>query len=83
MQQGIAACANRKGYNVSVVVPDYAPVVKHAALERLGAKVHRLPFDDWWQVLFNQKCPGLEDQCFIRPSGNPEILAGKNFIAIL
>eukprot|EP00117_Sycon_ciliatum_P007517 scpid85544/ scgid0633/ Putative threonine dehydratase; Threonine deaminase len=80
--QGLAACAKRKGYPISVVVPDYAPIIKHSALERLGASVRRVPFEQWWEVFVHQKFPGLEDQHFIRPSGKREILAGNATLAL-
>ena len=49
MAQGVAWNARRLGVPCSVVVPDHAPRAKLDAVERLGATVIRVPFDEWWR----------------------------------
>ena len=45
MGQGVAWCARELGLPCSVVVPDHAPATKLAALDRLGASVIKVPWD--------------------------------------
>src|SRR5262245_46820077 len=51
MAQGVAWQARRMGVPCTVVAPDRAPDVKLAAIERLDARVIRLPFEEWFQIL--------------------------------
>src|SRR5579884_4248654 len=51
MAQGVAWSARRLGIPCTVVVPDHAPQTKLAAIERLGGKVVKVPFDEWWRVV--------------------------------
>src|SRR5689334_20969779 len=51
MAQGVAWNARRLGIPCTVVVPDHAPETKLAAITRLGGKIIKVPFEDWWQVL--------------------------------
>src|SRR5688500_6529160 len=50
MAQGVAWVARRLGVPATVVAPDTAPATKIAAIERLGARLIRVPFDVWWQT---------------------------------
>src|SRR6185369_7486938 len=59
MAQGVAWSARQLGASVTVVVPDHAPATKLAAIERLGGRVLKVPFDRWWQVLQDHEYPGL------------------------
>src|SRR5438093_1499684 len=43
MAQGVAWQARRMGIPCTVVAPDHAPATKLAAIERLGARVLKLP----------------------------------------
>ena len=60
MAQGVAWCARRAGVPCTVVVPDHAPQAKLAAIERLGGRVVKVPFERWWQVLVDHAYPGME-----------------------
>ena len=51
MAQGVAWVARTLGVPCTVVVPDHAPQTKLAAIERLGARVVKVPFARWWQTL--------------------------------
>ena len=48
MAQGVGWVARRFGVPWGVVVPDHAPATKLAAIDRLGGRVVKLPFDEWW-----------------------------------
>jgi len=81
MAQGVAWCARELGVPCHVVVPDHAPATKLAAIERLGAKVIREPFERWWRVLEEHRYAGL-DGLFIHPVSDPAVLAGNGTIAL-
>lgn len=81
MGQGVAWCARRMGLDCRVVVPDHAPKTKLEALERLGAEVIQVPFDDWWQVLMTRELPGCPGW-FIHPVSDPAVMEGNGSIAL-
>jgi threonine dehydratase len=74
--QGLAFAARWRGISAVAVVPDAAAATKTAALERLGAKVIRVPFDAWWQALTSRSFPG-ERGLFVHPVAEPGVLAGN------
>src|SRR5260370_26378665 len=51
MAQGVAWAARAIGVPATIFVPEQAPEAKLAAIERLGGRVRKLPYDDWWQLL--------------------------------
>ena len=79
MAQGVAWSARRMGVPCTVIVPDHAPATKLAAVERLGGRIVKVPFDDWWQVLMTHEYPGM-DGLFIHPVSNPAVMAGNGTI---
>jgi threonine dehydratase len=81
MAQGVAWCARQFGVPATVVVPDHAPATKIAAIERLGGRVLKVPFDRWWQVLQEHEYPGLEG-LFIHPVADRAVMAGNGTVAL-
>jgi len=81
MAQGVAWCAGRQGVPCTVVMPDHAPQTKQAAVERLGARTIKVPFDEWWQVLLDRRHAGV-DGLFIHPVSDPAVMAGNGTIAL-
>jgi threonine dehydratase len=81
MAQGVAWCARELGVACHVVAPDHAPVTKLAAIERLGARVIRVPFERWWRVLEEHRYEGL-DGLFLHPVSDPAVIAGNGTIAL-
>jgi threonine dehydratase len=59
MAQGVAWAARELGLPATIVVPEHAPEAKISAIERLGGKVVKLPYDDWWQVIVTGRVDGL------------------------
>ena len=51
MAQGVAWSARRLGIPCQVIVPNHAPATKLAAIERLGGRVIKVPFERWWEVI--------------------------------
>jgi threonine dehydratase len=74
--QGLAFAARSRGISAAAVVPDAAAATKTTALERLGAKVIRVPFDAWWQALTSRSFAG-ERGLFVHPVAEPGVLAGN------
>lgn len=81
MAQGVAWNARRLGVPCTVVVPDHAPQTKLDAIERLGATIVRVPFDDWWRVLVEHRHPEIEGT-FIHPVSDPAVIAGNGTIGL-
>ena len=81
MAQGVAWNARRLGVPCTVVVPDNAPQTKLEAIERLGGRIVRVPFDRWWQVLVDHGYPGI-DGLFIHPVADPAVIAGNGTIGL-
>jgi threonine dehydratase len=57
-------------------VPEGAAATKAAALEGLGARVIRIPFDDWWTVMTTRRFEGVEG-VFFHPVADSAVVAGN------
>jgi len=78
--QGLAIAARQMGIPVTIVAPDGAAKAKTDALQAMGAKVIRIPFADWWQVLLARRFEGAEG-AFFHPVAEPAVVAGNATIA--
>ena len=81
MAQGVAWSARRLGIPCTVVVPEHAPATKLAAIERLGGRIVKVPFDVWWQVIVDHQYAGV-DGLFIHPVSDPAVMAGNGTIGL-
>lgn len=81
MAQGVAWNARRLGIPCTVVVPDHAPETKLAAITRLGGRIIKVPFDEWWQVIVTHHFEGLEG-LFVHPVSDPAVMAGNGTIGL-
>ena len=81
MAQGVAWGARALGISCTVVVPDTAPSAKLAAIERLGARIDKRPFDAWWRVISEHGDPALPGT-FIHPFADADVMAGNGTIAL-
>jgi len=81
MAQGVAWNAARLGVSCSVVVPDHAPVAKLEALERLGAEIVKVPFDEWWEIIVTHEHEG-QSGVFVHPVSDPAVMAGNGTIGL-
>ena len=81
MAQGVAWCARAMGVPCTVAVPEHAPATKTQAVERLGGRVVRLPFNEWWQILVDHGAPGF-DGVFIHPVSDPAVMAGNGTVGL-
>ena len=78
--QGLVFAAREIGVPATVVVPEGSAATKANALAGLGAKVIRLPFDEWWTVLTTRRFAG-EEGVFIHPVAESAVIAGNATIA--
>jgi threonine dehydratase len=81
MAQGVAWVARALGVPCTVVAPDHAPAAKLDALARLGARVEKVPFARWWQVMEERSYPGLEG-LFVHPVADEGVIAGNAGIGL-
>ena len=81
MAQGVAIVARSLGVPSGVVVPDHAPRTKLDAIERLGARIEKVPFDEWWEVIRTHSFDRLPGR-FIHPVCDPAVIAGNGTIGL-
>ena len=81
MAQGVAWNARRLGVPCSVVVPDHAPAAKLDALERFGARITKVPFDEWWQIIVTHEHEG-QMGVFVHPVSDRAVMAGNGTIGL-
>jgi threonine dehydratase len=82
MAQGVAWSARLLGVPCDVVVPEHAPQTKLDAIERLGARTTKVPFDQWWRVLVDHVFDPLSDRAFIHPVSDTAVIAGNGTIGL-
>ncbi|SPE34170.1 Pyridoxal-5'-phosphate-dependent enzyme, beta subunit [Candidatus Sulfopaludibacter sp. SbA3] len=81
MAQGVAFCARRLGIPATIVAPDTAPATKISAVERLGGRVIKAPFAEWWRTFETHTYPGV-DATFIHAFDDLDVMAGNGTIAL-
>jgi len=81
MAQGAAFNARRLGVPCTVIAPDYAPDAKVHAIQRLGGRVIKVPFDRWWQTFTDRSYPGV-DAAFIHSFDDDRVMAGNGTIGL-
>jgi threonine dehydratase len=81
MAQGVAWVARALGLSATIAVPEHAPQAKLAAIERLGGRVVKLPYDDWWQAIVTSRVEGVEG-LFIHPVQDQRVMAGNGTIGL-
>ena len=81
MAQGVAWMARELGIPATIVVPDHAPDAKLAAIERLGGRSIKVPFDRWWEAMVEGAYPGVEGH-FVHPVQDDAVMAGNGTIGL-
>ena len=81
MAQGVAWGARAMGIPCAAIVPERAPQTKLDAIERLGARVVKVPFETWWRVIEEHGDPGMEG-LFIHPVADPAVIAGNGTVGL-
>src|SRR5690348_10447949 len=73
MAQGVAWCARSLGIPCTVIAPDTAPDAKVHAIERLGGRVIKVPFGEWWRAFEERAFAGVEGT-FIHAFDDPHVM---------
>ena len=81
MAQGVAWCARNLGIPCTVIAPATAPETKINAIERLGGRVIKVSFDEWWRAFEERAYPGV-DGAFIHAFDDTDVMAGNGTIAL-
>jgi threonine dehydratase len=81
MGQGVAWAARELGIPCTVVVPDAAADTKLAAIERLGGRVVKVPYDEWWEAIATSTTPAAKGR-FVHPVEDEAVMAGNGTIGI-
>jgi threonine dehydratase len=81
MAQGVAWRARELRVPCTVIAPATAPQTKIDAIERLGGRVIKVSFDDWWTAFAQRSHPGVEGT-FIHAFDDPQVMAGNGTIAL-
>jgi threonine dehydratase len=81
MAQGVAWVARELGLTATIAVPEHAPETKLAAIERLGGRVVKLPYDEWWQAIVTSRIEGM-DGLFVHPVADDAVIAGNGTIGL-
>jgi threonine dehydratase len=81
MAQGVAWGARRAGVPCTVITPDTAPETKVRAVERLGGRVLKVPFERWWQTFEERAFPGV-DASFVHAFDDLHVMAGNGTIGL-
>ncbi|HUA87599.1 MAG TPA: pyridoxal-phosphate dependent enzyme [Bryobacteraceae bacterium] len=81
MAQGVAYCAGRMGVAATVVTPETAPETKLKAVQRLGGRIIKVPFDTWWRTFEERAFPGV-DATFIHAFDDADVQAGNGTIGL-
>src|SRR5579875_1921552 len=81
LAQGVAWMARALGVPCTALVPDTAPQAKLLAIERLGTRIVKVPFDTWWQIMLGEQYDGVEGH-FVHPVADPDVIAGNGTIGL-
>ena len=81
MAQGVAWAGRELGLPATIAVPEHAPEAKVGAIERLGGKVLKVPYDDWWRAMLTSHVDGV-DGLFVHPVQDEGVMAGNGTIGL-
>jgi threonine dehydratase len=81
MAQGVAWRARELGIPCTVVAPATAPETKIKAIERLGGRVIKVAFEEWWRAFETRSFPGVE-ATFIHAFDDLNVMAGNGTIGL-
>jgi threonine dehydratase len=77
--------ARELGVPATIVVPDNASMTKLAAVERLGGRIVRMPWDKWWAAVDADEERDLGEGVegfFVHPVKDPPVMAGNGTIGL-
>jgi len=81
MAQGVAWAAREAGVPATIVCPDHAPQTKIDRIERLGGRVLKVTYEDWWRAIEESRYEGA-DGLFVHPVQDELVMAGNGTIGL-
>ncbi|HST21925.1 MAG TPA: pyridoxal-phosphate dependent enzyme [Blastocatellia bacterium] len=69
------------GIPCTVIAPETAPETKIKSIERLGGRVVKVQFEEWWRAFEQRAYPGIE-AAFIHAFDDLNVMAGNGTIAL-
>ncbi len=81
MAQGVAWRARELGIRCTVIAPESAPDTKIEAIQRLGGRVIKVTFEEWWNAFEQRAFPGV-DGAFIHAFDDLNVMSGNGTIAL-
>lgn len=79
--QGVALAAREAGARASVLVMDTAPATKIANIERLGATIHRAPYEECWRAVEEHRSDRMTGR-FVHPFDDDDFISGNGTCAL-
>jgi threonine dehydratase len=79
--QGVALAAREAQARASVLVMDTAPATKIANIERLGATIHRAPYEECWRTVEEHRSDRMTGR-FIHPFDDDDFISGNGTVAL-
>ena len=79
--QGVALAARHAGVSCSVMVMDTAPQAKLDAIERLGASIVPVTYDECWATAQSHSSPRMRGR-FVHPFDDDRFIAGNATIGL-
>jgi threonine dehydratase len=85
MAQGVAWMARQLGVPATIVVPDNASQAKLAAVERMGGRIVRVPWEAWWAAVESGSPKEAAEDIegfFVHPVRDEAVMAGNGTIGL-
>jgi threonine dehydratase len=85
MAQGVAWMARALGVPATIVVPDNASMTKLAAVERMGGRIVRVPWERWWAAVESGSPKEAAEDVegyFVHPVRDVPVMAGNGTIGL-
>ena len=79
--QGVALAARKAGCPASVLVMDTAPATKLRAIERLGARIVQVPYEECWRTVESHRSDRMEGQ-FVHPFDDDRFISGNGTVGL-
>jgi threonine dehydratase len=79
--QGVALAARLAGVDCSVMVMDTAPATKLRAIERLGAAIVQVPYDECWRTVEQHGSDRMKGR-FVHPFDDDRFISGNGTIGL-
>lgn len=79
--QGVALAARRVGASCEVLVIDTAPVTKLQAIERLGARIVKAPYEECWRAVESGRSDRMTGH-LVHPFDDDDVIAGNGTVGL-